>query len=106
VDLQDLLQHLIQNVFASASIGEIQSFTVAEIFLQKTGFHLKPHTTSDELFNLASRLDLKPQKDFGWNDLYHSIWVAHIEPKLPQTPFLLTHYPASQAALAKLNHEG
>jgi len=84
----------------------IPEFTCAHFFREILGFQLTPQTTHKELLELSQKLDLSPQSSWDWNDLYHLLWVAKIEPKLPKGLFFLTDYPASQAALAKVSASG
>lgn len=106
-DLEGLLQALAQNPsFARAKNLTIKKQTVADLFLNATGFQLKATTTQNELFTLAQELNLKPHSDLSWNDLFHLIWVSQVEEKLSKEPFLLCDYPPQQAALARLNERG
>ncbi|MEQ1664467.1 MAG: amino acid--tRNA ligase-related protein, partial [Bdellovibrionales bacterium] len=98
----------------------IQKYTVAELFEQQLGYKLTPETSREQLLYWAKELKLidvsigqsEQKNDFrdfshwDWNNLFYLIWVAKIEPHLPIEPFLLTNYPPSQAALARINEEG
>jgi elongation factor P--(R)-beta-lysine ligase len=86
--------------------GPIQEFSVADFFKKHFDFKLTPQTSREDLHNLAANLKLQPSVSFDFNDLFHLIWVAKIEPDLPMGAFILKHYPPSQAALAKLTPDG
>ncbi len=57
----------------------------------------------DDLIMHAKKLGLMPND--SWDDTFFLIFLNCIEPKLPKTPLFITHYPASQAALAKIVHD-
>ena len=99
-DLQSLLESL------TGESMQLRKCTVAQLFQSELDFELKPSTTLRELYNLAVEKNLKPQDNWDWNDLFHYIWVSAIESGLPKDPFLLTDYPPSQAALARINPAG
>ncbi len=99
-DLADLLSNV-----AKIDIRSIRRTTVRELF-EATGFQLQPDTQADELRQLAMRLGLHPNVAMDWNDLFHLIWVAKVEPNLPSEPLFVRDYPPTQAALARLNQAG
>jgi elongation factor P--(R)-beta-lysine ligase len=84
----------------------VKKFSVAELFELHTDFVLKPQTTRDELYTLAQKFSLAPSETMGFNDLFHLIWLSNVEPKMPQGPVLLGHYPPSQAALSRIGSHG
>ena len=99
-DLNSLLKAL-----ADINENAIQNTTIRELF-RVTGFDLKPDSTASELLNLAKRLQLHPNDNMDWNDLFHLIWIAKVEPQLPKAPMLVRDYPPLQAALARINSFG
>lgn len=106
-DVRGLVQFLAQHFPTQIPVNhDIPEFKCAHFFQEILDFQLSPQTTKEELLTLAQKLGLSPDSAWDWNDLYHLIWVAKIEPKLPQGLFFLTAYPASQAALAKVSADG
>jgi elongation factor P--(R)-beta-lysine ligase len=105
-DLKSLIEYLQKNVFGSSRAIEIMQFSVCELFARHLQFQLRPDTSRDDLFSLAKNLNLSPNVEFGFNDLFHLIWAAKVEPHLPLTPFILHEYPPSQAALSRLTADG
>ena len=103
-DLRELLAYLGHTL--DRKIPKIERYTVAQLWAQQTGHVLTPQTTRDELLALAKNLHLAPNESFGFNDLFHLIWVSLVEPHLPRGPFFLVDYPPSQAALAVVGPEG
>lgn len=87
-------------------------YTVSELFLKHAGIDLTQAQTSSALAFEAQRLGLNVPTPLSenqgswpesWDDVYFSIWLNVIEPKLPvDRAFFVTRYPASQAALACL----
>lgn len=106
-DLCGLLNYLSNHVFKqNTDFAKLKKISVAEAFHDKLKLRLTPQTTKNELYEWAARLQLAPSAEFSWNDLFHLIWVAKIEPQLTKEPFLLYDYPPSQAALARINERG
>lgn len=63
------------------------------------------HPTADALRTAARALDLRASTDSeSWDDVYFQIFLNHVEPALEAgKPVFLHGYPASQAALARLD---
>ncbi len=54
--------------------------------------------------SLRRALDVRYVADDTWNDIFHRAFLARVEPILPRDRVLLLHgYPASMAALARLD---
>ncbi|OFZ16918.1 MAG: hypothetical protein A2Z20_09405 [Bdellovibrionales bacterium RBG_16_40_8] len=106
-DLCAYIQFIEEKVFVRQSqITSIKKYSVAELFYSVLQFEMTPVTDKQELLQLADKLELMPAKEFTWNDLFHLLWVAKIEPAMTAEPFLLFDFPPSQAALAKINSRG
>lgn len=83
------------------------SQSVSELFQNLLSFKLSPQTTREELAQLATQLNIYFLPSDSWDELFHRIFIDHVEPKIPkENPFFLTDYPASQAALARVNSLG
>ncbi len=58
----------------------------------------------DHLAKEAVKADVSVAQDDAWDDIFHKIFYAHIQPHLGvNQPDILTHYPAPLAALAALS---
>ncbi|MFZ9596553.1 MAG: EF-P lysine aminoacylase EpmA [Bdellovibrionia bacterium] len=74
---------------------------VRDLFQKHVGVDLTQAQDRETLAQECVRLRLKPNRDESWDDLYFKIWLNEIEPHLPHhQACFVTHYPASQAALA------
>lgn len=83
------------------------SRSVAELFQQYLQFNLQPHTTMNELVELAAihQVDVTAAVDF--DEVFYFLFLEKIEPQLKNYPCLFLHsYPPSQAALARLTETG
>ena len=100
-DVCDLLKSLVPN------IPEPESLRVSEAFMKWLGFELKPETSRDELYQLASACGLDTASDDDWNDLFFRIFMEKIEPQLGLSgPLFLSHFPSQQASLSQIDGEG
>ncbi len=76
---------------------------IDELFQQHLNVDLKVENTPEKLKLRAQQLNLHTAADDTWDDVYFRLWLDQIENKLPQDrAAFVTHYPASQAALANL----
>jgi lysyl-tRNA synthetase class 2 len=84
-------------------------FKINDLFLKILNLDLGPiqHQQNKEpLFEIARKNKISAPSDSTWDDLYYLIFLNLIEPKLPtDRPCILSHYPASQAALSVLEVE-
>ncbi len=89
---------------AADPFAEAERVTVADAFARYAGIDL--FATGDEAARLAVeavRLGIRVAPDDSWSDLFSRILVDRIEPKLGiGRPALLTEYPVSEAALARV----
>ncbi|MGE0614151.1 MAG: EF-P lysine aminoacylase EpmA [Bacteriovoracia bacterium] len=73
-----------------------------ELFQEYLGIDLGRATSAD-LSHACTGLGLPRNETDTWDDLYFKLWLNQIEPKLPtDRPLFVTHYPESQAALARV----
>lgn len=87
--------------------GPLRETTMAEVFKEVLDFELSVQTTKEDLVQLAHELELSPQKDDSWNDVFHRIFIEKIEPHLGHTqPVVVRNFPPSQAAWARLTSDG
>jgi lysyl-tRNA synthetase class 2 len=78
--------------------------SVHQLFDRYLGIDLNHHQTLNEMASLCRKRQLNVMPDDDWDDLFFRLWLDAIEPHLGQeAPELVTDYPASQAALAKMN---
>lgn len=79
--------------------------SVEEAWQRWTGRSLLAHLEHDELRRQVLALGLRPADDDSWDDLFHRVWLARIEPQLArlERPIFITDFPAPLASLAQLN---
>jgi len=81
--------------------------SIPQKFLEILNFQLQPTTPRDDLLDLCRRLSIETGSDDTWDDLFCRLMIEKIEPSLnPDRGIFLFDYPASQAALAKINDRG
>jgi len=85
-DVLGLLRHLEAAGWVSGSVGEPERWTVKSLIQHVTG----------------TALEFKDNPE--WNDEFHQLWVSEIDPWLEknENPILVTEFPVSQAALARV----
>lgn len=85
----------------------ISEVSVANLFKQYLDFELTVETTKEDLEILLQHYKIAYSAEDTWDDLYFRIFIEKIEPSLGQAgPLLVTKYPPSQAALARLTDDG
>lgn len=97
-----LLDELLQNLLHTQPAIQIR---FASAFEQSTGLALFEASTAD-LANWATKRNLVDSNQWSndWDDWVNLIFSFVVQPTLGfQRPTLITHFPASQAALAKLD---
>ena len=84
--------------------------TVAEVFKTYAGIDILASLSDqgvadrDHLAREAMAVDVSATQDDAWDDIFHKIFYAHVQPHLGiQHPDILTGYPAPLAALAALS---
>jgi lysyl-tRNA synthetase class 2 len=77
--------------------------SVRGLFQQHVGVDPVPGA---DLRAACARAGVATAPDDDWDDLYFRLWLERIEPRLPaDRPVFVTRYPASQAALAVVDHD-
>ncbi len=105
LDIQDMVQELARTFAFSCPTWEEARWS--ELFHEAFGFSLRPTTTYEELCELCRRQQLYFTTADSWNDLFHRLVIEFIEPSLiKRGAVFVRDFPPSQAALAKINHEG
>lgn len=107
----DRLKQDVRELFAHLSGKEnlqFLTFTVTDLFKEVLNFPLTAQTSAQDLYLLAKQKNVPLTKDQTWNDLFHHLWVQFVDPWLAEQdlPLFVTHYPPSQAALARLGEDG
>lgn len=109
-DCENLMAHLTKNtpeiVYQDQKINLIHPFTrktVNELFIEHTNIDLTKNSTFDSLKEKAQTLDLPTSSCTNWDDIFFTIFMNEIEPRLKteKKPIFVYDYPSSQAALAK-----
>jgi lysyl-tRNA synthetase class 2 len=80
-----------------------ERLTCRQAFQRFAGFDPLP-LDADALSQAARTVGVRPAADASWDDLFTQLLLEKVEPCLGLArPTYLTHYPASQAALARLS---
>ncbi len=113
-DTESLLEYLAVQIFGQPEV-RFQNKRISlkapwprlktrDLFQSHAGIDLIQEDSVEKLKRHCERLGLGAQLNdptLTWDDLYFIIWLNFIEPKLPEDQAVfVTHYPASQAALA------
>jgi lysyl-tRNA synthetase class 2 len=105
-DLQGMLDFLHQRGWL-ARAPKLQSTTMSELFHRHLDLVLTPTTPRQELVQALQSHDLSYDPGWTWDDCFHVLFMEKIEAELGlDQPLLVTHYPPSQAALARFTEEG
>lgn len=90
--------------------------TMAELFRESLGFKLEPETTREQLATVAARHAVRTTPDDDFDDIFHRLFLEKIEPRLFLNeasgfftgggPILISGYPPSMAALARMGDDG
>lgn len=103
-DTEKLLSHLAKRVNTEVKPNKK---TCSEVFKEYLDFDLQTNTSKEDLIRLARKHSIEITSNDTWDDIYFRIFIEKIEPYLGKVePLLLTKYPPSQAALARLTDEG
>jgi lysyl-tRNA synthetase class 2 len=79
---------------------------VRDLFLEHAGVDLVRSADAAALARECARLGLSCSAGDTWDDLYFRIWLNVVEPRLPaDRAVFVTRYPASQAALARVDKD-
>jgi len=105
-DVEELVAYLAERVAGRPRIGAIDvappwpRLRVRDLYREHAGVDL----VADDLRAACARLGLAADAGDTWDDLYFRIWLGVVEPRLPQgRAVFVTRYPASQAALARVD---
>ncbi len=81
--------------------------TVNELFIEHTNIDLNENKTYKQLKEKAENLKLPINSCETWDDIFFTIFLNEIEPKLKAytKPIFIYDYPSSQAALARKSHK-
>jgi lysyl-tRNA synthetase class 2 len=83
--------------------ASFERLTCQEAFERFVGFDPLP-LDADALSQAARTVGVRPPANMSWDDLFTLLLLEKVEPCLGiDRPTYLTHYPASQAALARLS---
>lgn len=108
--LDEIADDVANLILKFAPDTQLQRTTMSELFLKLTESPLEPTTTREDLARTAARLRIRFTDDDDFNDLFHRIFLDVIEPKLHDfadgQPLLISSYPPSMAALARIGSDG
>lgn len=100
--LMDEVEDLVSNF---VDLPSIERFTVAEAFQQVAGVDDLLSTNAQQLKERAVAMGLASaeEMDLDWNGWIDYFLALVVIPSLSHAAFFLTHYPSSQAALARIS---
>ncbi|GAB4373222.1 MAG: EF-P lysine aminoacylase EpmA [Acidobacteriota bacterium] len=85
---------------------EPERLTVRQAVLRQTGLDLAALRDRDALADGLARVGVRSAPGEDWDTLFFRLFVERIEPALGRERItLLSEYPASQAALARIRHD-
>ena len=81
--------------------------SVEEAFVRHAGFSILGSLDVVSLRAELTKRSIRFVEDDSWDDLFHRVFLDHVEPKLlaNPTPLILHSYPAPLASLARLSPE-
>ena len=105
--MKQLMDEVEELVCDFVDLPSIERMTVSEAFQQVTGIEELMETTAEDLQQRARQMELPSAEelDLDWDGWVDYFLVVAILPQFSHAALFLTHYPASQAALARLDPE-
>jgi lysyl-tRNA synthetase class 2 len=102
---EELFAHLLDENSPATLHPPFLRYSIREIFLEKTGIDLLETVNLKTFSAAAKKAGLEPAggtEARTWEELYHRIFLTHVEPELPtDRPVFLFDYPARIPCLAK-----
>jgi lysyl-tRNA synthetase class 2 len=94
-----------QSLLFSFDLHEpFERLSVQEAFIRYTGIDYEAYPDAQSLRAQALQKGFRADEDWTWDDIFFQLLMDAVEPKLGrEKPTFLWGYPASQAALAKLD---
>ncbi|MCB0365442.1 MAG: EF-P lysine aminoacylase GenX [Bdellovibrionaceae bacterium] len=106
-DIEGLLQYLYAAGTFEGVCPKISQCRMSDLFRRFLDFDLTPETSRRDLTDQCYKWQLPIEGYEPWDDLFHLLFLAKIEPLLAELgPLIVTHFPPSQAALARLTSDG
>ncbi len=106
-DVRQLFEEIQKTFKPEAPPEKVMIFKMEDLWKDILDFDLKSNSDIKDLASLARDLKVgEDEKDF--DDLFNHIFLEKIEPALKKlnAPVIVWHYPPTQAALARLTHDG
>ena len=108
-DCENLLISIIKNLKNTTSINFKTPWprkSVNQLFIEHCKIDLLKNKTFTQFKKAAKKLNYDTNACKTWDDIFFKLFLNYSEPNLPKNrPIFIYDYPASQAALAKLNHK-
>ncbi len=81
-----------------------ERLSVRDAFIRYAGIDYEAYDDVDQFREIAKQKGIRAEDDWHWDDLFFQILMDQVEPQLGmEKPTFLWGYPASQAALAKID---
>ncbi len=108
MDETEALVKFCATAFSETTPGVVPDYTRVHIptrFKEITSLDLDT-ASNDDLKSACQTLGLLTDQTDTWSDLFHRIFVTHIETRLPKTGAFVYDFPKQQAALSRLTPDG
>ncbi|OGH58741.1 MAG: EF-P lysine aminoacylase GenX [Candidatus Magasanikbacteria bacterium RIFCSPHIGHO2_01_FULL_33_34] len=104
-DFFEIMQD-VENLFASVGDmkNKFQRIHMRDLWQKFAGVNLDDYLEKEKMFSLCLDKGFKPSEDESYEDLFYRIFLNMIEPQL-NGYYIVHHYPAQMAALAKLSDD-
>ena len=104
-DFFEIMQD-VENLFASVGDmkNKFQRIHMRDLWQKFAGVNLDDYLEKEKMFSLCLDKEFKPSEDESYEDLFYRIFLNMIEPQL-NGYYIVHHYPAQMAALAKLSDD-
>lgn len=102
-DVEGLIRHFRPEV-------RLHRTSMSTLFKRFLDFDLKSDSSRDDVARLAAQKQIRVLPDDSFDDLFHKLFLECIEDRLGEidagNPVLISDYPPSQAALARIGENG
>jgi lysyl-tRNA synthetase class 2 len=106
-DLLQLIHFLGSKGWVVGSIPSLEVFSVSELFAKHVEIQLTPTTTINELREACGKWGIPLSGEESWDDVFFLLFLSRVESQFLGDRLVLVYdYPPSQAALARLTHQG
>jgi len=84
-------------------VSGFKRLSMKDLWQQTIGINLDDYLAPSTMFTLCKQRGYNVQDDESYEDLFYRIFLNEIEPTLLEGTYIIHHYPAPMAALAKMS---